>query len=124
MKKLTSAPSVITIHHYKNILESEGISCKIRNEHLGSILGEMPFTDTWPQLWVVNDLDFDRAKQLIDGSALDESDAPDWRCYQKRLQLYWINSIVEYTGRDILKQRAVCMVQRLNCHAPIAILQR
>ena len=43
---------------------------------------------------------------------------------EKRLQLYWINSIVEYTGRDILKQRAVCMVQRLNCHAPIAILQR
>ncbi len=80
MKKLTSAPSVITIHHYKNILESEGIASKIRNEHLGSILGEMPFTDTWPQLWVVNDLDLDRAKQLIDGSALDESDAPDWRC--------------------------------------------
>ncbi len=39
----------------------------------------MPFTDTWPQLWVVNDLDYDRAKQLIEGAALEES-PPGWRC--------------------------------------------
>ena len=80
MKKLTSAPSVITIHHYKNLLESEGIAAVVKNEHFGSILGEMPFTDTWPQLWVVNDLDFDRARQLIDGSAADESPKASWRC--------------------------------------------
>jgi hypothetical protein len=43
-------------------------------------MGEMPFTDTWPQLWVVNDLDFDRAQQLIEGG-LDEA-GPDWRCTQ------------------------------------------
>ncbi|HNP37915.1 MAG TPA: DUF2007 domain-containing protein [Woeseiaceae bacterium] len=79
MKKLTSAPSLVTIHHFRNILAAEGIASRIRNEHLGSILGEMPFTDTWPQLWVVNDLDFDRAQQLIDGSD-DDIPGPDWRC--------------------------------------------
>jgi hypothetical protein len=80
MKKLTSAPSPVTIHHYKNLLAAEGIATRIRNEHFGSIMGEMPFTDTWPQLWVVNDLDFDRAQQLIEGG-LDEA-GPDWRCSQ------------------------------------------
>ena len=79
MKKLTSAESVITINHYKNLLESEGIRTNIRNEHLGSILGEIPFFETWPQLWVVNDLDFDRAKQLID-SVEDESPSMPWTC--------------------------------------------
>jgi hypothetical protein len=79
MKKLTSAPSVVTIHHYRNLLAAEGIPSDIRNEHLGSIVGEMPFTDTWPQLWVRNDLDFDRAQQLIDGS-LDEAPGAPWRC--------------------------------------------
>ena len=79
MKKLTSAESTITINHFKNLLESEGIPTQIRNEHLGSIMGEMPFFETWPQLWVVNDLDYDRAKQLIEGAALEES-PPDWRC--------------------------------------------
>ncbi len=80
MKKLTTAASTITIHHYKNLLEAEGIPCQIRNEHLGSIMGEMPFTETWPQLWVVNDMDYDRASQLIGEDARDESPAQSWRC--------------------------------------------
>ena len=65
MKKLTSSESLITINHYKNLLASEGIPTQIRNEHLGSIMGEMPFVETWPEIWVINDLDFDRATQLI-----------------------------------------------------------
>ncbi|MCP5090153.1 MAG: DUF2007 domain-containing protein, partial [Gammaproteobacteria bacterium] len=65
MKKLTSADSLITINHFKNLLAAEGIPTQIRNEYLGSIMGEMPFVETWPELWVVNDLDFDRATELI-----------------------------------------------------------
>lgn len=80
MKKVTSAASTVTIHHYRNLLEAEGIPCRIRNEHLGSVLGEIPFPETWPQLWVVNDLDYDRAKQLIDADGLDESPTESWRC--------------------------------------------
>ncbi len=80
MKKLTSAPTALTIHHYRNILMAEGIACEVRNEYFGGILGDMPFTETWPQLWVVNDLDYARAKQLIDGSAQDESPTDSWRC--------------------------------------------
>ena len=80
MKKLTAAESIVTINHYKNILEAEGIACKIRNEHLGSILGEVPFFEVWPQLWIVNDLDFDRAQQLISEDAAAESPTESWKC--------------------------------------------
>ena len=81
MKKLTSADSIVTINHYKNILESEGIPSEIRNEHLGSIIGEMPFPEVWPQLWVINDLDYDRARQLIDSDiAAVESPSDPWKC--------------------------------------------
>lgn len=80
MKKLTSSDSLVTINHYKNILQCEGIECEIRNEHLGGILGEMPFPEVWPQLWIRNDLDYDRAKQLLDADALDESPAEAWKC--------------------------------------------
>ena len=79
MKKLTSAESLITINHYKNLLAAEGIRTEIRNQHLGSILGEMPYAETWPEVWVVNDLDFDRATQLIK-SAESESPGRAWRC--------------------------------------------
>ena len=80
MKKLTSAPLAITLHHFRNLLMAEGIASEIRNEYFGGILGEMPFTETWPQLWIVNDLDYDRALQLIDDSALEESPDDEWRC--------------------------------------------
>ena len=78
MKKLTSAPALVTLHHYRNLLEAEGIPTEIKNEHFGSLLGGMPLTET--QLWVVNDLDYDRAKQLIDGTAFDESPREAWCC--------------------------------------------
>ena len=79
MKKLTSAETIVTITHYKNLLEAEGIRTEIRNQHLGGIMGEMPVFETWPQLWVVNDLDFDRAAQLI-AAAEAESPGEAWTC--------------------------------------------
>jgi hypothetical protein len=81
LKKLTSADSLVTISHYKNLLESEGIPAFLKNEHLGSIVGDMPFQEVWPQLWIVNDLDYDRALQLIDADRIvDESPKTPWRC--------------------------------------------
>lgn len=80
MKKVTSADSLVTVSHYKNLLEAEGIEAFIKNEHLGSILGEMPFQEVWPELWVRKDIDFDRAKQLIDEGILDESPQEPWTC--------------------------------------------
>lgn len=81
MKKLTSADSLVTISHYKNLLESEGIPALVRNEHLGSILGEMPFQEVWPELWIRNDLDYDRALELLDRDTLiRESPQASWRC--------------------------------------------
>ena len=81
MKKVTSDASPVTIVHYKNLLESEGISAFVRNEHFASIMGEIPFQEVWPELWIRNDLDYDRARQLIDAAILaEESEAADWRC--------------------------------------------
>ena len=80
MKKLTSSESLVTINHYKNVLESEGIPCQIRNEFLGGIAGEMPLQEIWPELWIINDIDYDRAKQLIDNAIVDESPHANWKC--------------------------------------------
>ncbi len=79
MKKLTSAETLLMISHYKNLLAAEGIPTEVRNQHLGSIMGEIPVFETWPQLWVINDLDYDRALQLIE--AVDaESSKESWTC--------------------------------------------
>lgn len=81
MKKVTSRDSIVLINHYRNLLASEGIETIIRNEHMGSVMGEIPFQEVWPELWVKNDLDHDRAKQLIDAdNVLEESSGTPWRC--------------------------------------------
>jgi hypothetical protein len=78
MKLLTRAPTPVTLHHYRNLLAAEGIASEIRNEHAGAVLGGMPFTEA--QLWVVNDLDLDRARQLIEDGVADESPHENWKC--------------------------------------------
>lgn len=81
MKKVLSADSLVTISHFKNVLVTEGIPAFIKNEHLGSIIGEMPFQEVWPELWVENDLDYDRAMQLLDENTVqNESPGRAWRC--------------------------------------------
>lgn len=81
MKKVTSSDSFVTINHYKNILTSEGIRAFLKNEHFGSIMGEVPFQEVWAELWVQNDLDYDRAVQLIDSAKMsDESPTAPWVC--------------------------------------------
>ena len=81
MKKLTSAETIVTITHYQNLLAAEGIRTEIRNQHLGGIMGEMPVFETWPQLWIVNDLEFDRATQLIEATDSGPVGAA-WTCSQ------------------------------------------
>lgn len=81
MKKVTSADSLVTISHYRNLLASEGIPAFIRNEYLGSIVGELPYHEVWPELWVRNDLDYARALELIDAARIgDESPRAPWVC--------------------------------------------
>ena len=81
MKKVTSSDSLVTINHYRNVLVSEGIPAFLKNEHFASIMGEVPFQEVWPELWVENDLDYDRALQLIDDArTAGESPPPPWKC--------------------------------------------
>jgi hypothetical protein len=67
----TAVPSVF--------ITDMGIKTEIRNQHLGGIMGEMPVFETWPQLWVVNELEFDRATQLIEAADSESHEVP-WTC--------------------------------------------
>ena len=81
MKKVTSADSLVTINHFRNLLMSEGIRAFLKNEHFSSIMGEVPFQEVWPELWVENDLDYDRALQLINSAKIgEESPSTPWTC--------------------------------------------
>ncbi len=51
----------------RELLEKEGVGCVVRNGQLAAALGEIPFTECYPELWVVDDEVFPRASLLLNG---------------------------------------------------------
>lgn len=64
----------------KELLEREGVTCLLRNEQLFAALGEIPFLECAPELWVVDDEVWPRARLLLDNWLKDEEGAAAWRC--------------------------------------------
>lgn len=101
MKKVYAAESLVTVAHYRNLLEAEGIECFLKNENMGSLMGEIPYAEIWPELWVRNDFQADRAEEIIREARDAETEGgPRWRCRR--------------CGEDNEHQFAVCW----NCGLP------
>lgn len=65
----------------KERLSGEGIAILLRNDELATALGEIPFIECYPELWVVDDEVYPRARLLLD-KWLDETReaGPEWTC--------------------------------------------
>jgi hypothetical protein len=82
MKRVFSGPTLVDIVHLQNLLEQAGIRSFIKNRALGGALGDLPFLDCAPELWVLNDTESGLAENVI-----REALAPDrpgkgapWHC--------------------------------------------
>ncbi len=64
----------------KELLEQEGVACLIRNEQLFAALGEIPFLECLPELWVVDDDVWPRARQLLINWFKNDENAAAWTC--------------------------------------------
>ena len=65
----------------KALLERNGIEYLVKSENMFAIAGGVPFTECYPELWVMNDADFVRASKLVH-AWLQPSAQPQaaWRC--------------------------------------------
>jgi hypothetical protein len=79
MKRLHSSESLAEVGHFKNVLEQHGIACIIKHEQLSGALGEIPFLECLPELWVLHDADWPRAKRLIEEQR-EPIPGPAWDC--------------------------------------------
>jgi hypothetical protein len=68
VKRVYRAPSLIQVAHARNLLITAGIDCEIRNQYLAGAMGELPLTETWPQL-VVEDADEARSLKVLERAA-------------------------------------------------------
>ena len=81
MRRVYVSDNRVIVGHARQVLENHAIPCIVRNDFLGGGAGELPVNETWPEVWVVDDRDFDRARVLI-GAIVDTTKASDapWRC--------------------------------------------
>lgn len=81
MKKVYSTDDRVAAGHVQSILEQQGIRCLMKNQSLSGAIGELPPIECWPELWIIDDKDLDRARELIDAfiPPLEKTHA-DWRC--------------------------------------------
>lgn len=71
----------LQVGYLGSVLESYGIRCLRKNEYLGGGIGELPVTECWPELWVIDDGQYEYARDIIDTAMSDDKGTlTDWRC--------------------------------------------
>ena len=79
MKLVFTHPNSMIVGNARGLLEAAGIQVVLRNEYAQGAVGELAVFDSWPELWVVDESDSERATTLLDG-ALAQTEEGDWRC--------------------------------------------
>ena len=69
----------LIVGNVKNILEAEGIEIVLKNEFASGAMGEVSPFDTWVELWVRNDSDYERAVSIIE-NAVQMGNGAEWFC--------------------------------------------
>ena len=65
----------------KERLAAEGIACLVRNDELSTALGEIPFVECYPEVWVIDAEVYPRARLLLDQWLAETSTMQaSWRC--------------------------------------------
>jgi len=81
MKMVYTHENLFLVSNAKNIIESVGISTFLKNEFTPGAVGDISAFDCWPEIWVFEDNDYDKAKAAIAASQKSVS-MHDWICNQ------------------------------------------
>jgi Putative prokaryotic signal transducing protein len=80
VKRVFRHDSVTEVGLLRGLLEHAGITCITKNEALAGALGEIPFLECQPELWVVDDADRARAEAIIAAHYERSPAHADWTC--------------------------------------------
>lgn len=85
MKRVFSSENTIDVWQVRNLLEVEGIDTVVKNADMVSAFGEVPFVESWPEVWVTDPADYELALDIVDEYLYaEDDDRPDWRCSKCR----------------------------------------
>ena len=81
MKLVYSHENQFIVANIKNLIEAQDIKVFIKNEFAKGAMGETSAFDCWPELWVFDDQDYQKAIDVVT-LAQAESCKIDWVCSQ------------------------------------------
>lgn len=82
MKLVFTHDSIIQLHSAKNYLALNGIESFVKNEHSIPNGARHGIENTFLELWIPNDEDFDRAEALIAEQFVGHESKPEWTCVE------------------------------------------
>lgn len=81
MTRIFASLNLADLHHAKNLLDSFGIRTFVKNEMLSSAVGQLPFTECQPELWLVEPADAERARSVLSERPLAPAEKGNvWQC--------------------------------------------
>lgn len=80
MKKLYRAATLPDAHILRGLLAQAGIEARVFNENAQGGLGQLPFTEAWPEVWVSEDRDLARAQEIVRAFECSPEVAANLRC--------------------------------------------
>ncbi|MDM0044648.1 DUF2007 domain-containing protein [Variovorax dokdonensis] len=78
MRRLAQAPNLAIATLWANVLRHEGIEATVQREFLAAAAGELPPDQCLPEIWLIDDAQFDRADRLL--SELRNRPRRRWHC--------------------------------------------
>lgn len=79
MKKLYTHENRMIVFNLKNVLQESGIETLVVNEFASGGVGDLAAFDTWPELWITDEAQFEQATSILRG-IVDGVAGADWYC--------------------------------------------
>lgn len=80
MRRVYTAANLPEAHIVLGLLRQQGIAARVLNEHARGGLGELPFDETCPEVWIEDDADFERALAAVRAYETRQAERPPQRC--------------------------------------------
>ena len=80
MQRVYAAAHLPEAHLVRGLLNASGIAARIFNEFAPGGLGDLPAASVFPEVWVENDRDFERARCVIERYERECPTTGHWTC--------------------------------------------
>lgn len=79
MKLIYTHENQFLVRNVQNILNEAGIDSVLKNQFSSGGVGELSPIDSWPELWLTKEEDFELAKTMI-AEVYNDHSLKEWQC--------------------------------------------